>query len=105
MGHQGWVLSERLDSTQTLSEGEDLESLEESFSLLDTTLDIEGDHATEAALALLLGNVMIWVRGKTWVDHSLNLRGGLESLGDGHAVRVCTSHTNVESLARAHTEP
>jgi len=104
MGHEGGVLDERLNTSQTLSKSEDVQVLEHSFSVLESTLHIEGNHRARS-LALLLDNVVLWVAWQTRVDDALNLGVALKELGDGHGVLHGLVDANLQRLARAHGEP
>lgn len=97
MGHDGRGLGERLHSTEGFCASEDLQAREESSGLSKTSFDVEGQHAREAA-ALLLGDLMLRVRGQARVVHFLNRRMGFQELSEGLSILPVSLHTKVEGL-------
>ena len=104
VGHESGVLGERLDTSKTLSQSENLKVSEESIGVLNTALHVERDHGTGSA-GLLTGNSVLGMALKTGVGNALNLRVGLEALGDSHSVAHSFSDAHFEGLAGAHGQP
>jgi len=104
VGHDGGVLSEGLNTSEGLSEGNDLETLEESLSGLDISLDVEGEHTSETS-GLLLGDVVLGVALEAGVDDLINLGVGLEELGNSHGVGAGSLDTDFEGLGSSEGDP
>lgn len=104
MGHECWVLSQGLDSTETFGEGKPLEASEEGVSVLNAALDVEGDHGSWSS-HLLLGNVVLWVALKSWVDDLCDLVVCFECLGNGDGIALGLVNSDLECLQRSEGKP
>ena len=73
VSHEGGIFNQTLNTTEALSECEDLNCSQEAFSSIDVSLDIEGDHGTRAT-SLLLAKVILRVRLEAGINNAVNLR-------------------------------
>lgn len=106
VGHAGRHLAKRLDTTQTLGQGEDLGVFAEEVSGFLAALDTEAQHTTTHAVAVLLdGNGTVGVRVNAGVVDGDDIGGSLEGLGDGGGVGSGLARTQVEGLETTVGEP
>lgn len=106
VGHGGWNLAERLDTSERLGEGEELGLLAETLSAGSSSLDAEREHTTTHAVAvLLLGNGVLWVRLKTWVVDGDDVWGLLKSVGNGGGVGGGLASAEVKGLKTTVSQP
>lgn len=108
VGHQSWVFDQRFDTSQTLGQGEDLEALQESLGLVNVTLHVHGDHTSTSvswSSRLLLGNFVLWMRFKTWIDNLGDLRVLLKESSASKSVLRCSSDSEFEGLGSSKGEP
>lgn len=97
VGHGGGQLAQRLDTSERLGKGEELDVTQESVGSGQVTLDAERDHTTETLL-LGLGQLVLGVRGQARVDDILDTGGGLEDLGNGQGALGVLLHAQVQGL-------
>lgn len=106
VGHAGGNLAETLDTTQTLSQGEDLSVLAEAVGSLLAALDAEAEHTAAHAVAVLLeGNSALRVGVKTGVVDGDNVGRRLEGLGHNGGVLSGLTSTQVQGLQTTVSEP
>src|SRR5262245_29782098 len=98
MGHDGRVLDEALDATETLGECEELAALEKTARRRETALQHRRDHAAVAALHLPVGEGFLRMAREPRVVHPLHLSMAFEELRHGHCVRAVALHAKRERL-------
>ena len=106
VGHGGWNLAKGLDTSERLSEGEELGLLAETLSAGSSSLNAEREHtATHAVAVLLLSNGVLWVRLETWVVDGDDVWGLFESVGNGGSVGGGLASAKVEGLKTTVSQP
>ena len=106
MGHAGGDLAQRLDTAQTLGQGEDLGVLAEVVRSSLATLDAEAEHTTAHAIAVLLeSNLAVGVRVDTGVVDGDDVRGSLKSLSHGGGVLGSLASAEVQGLQTTVSQP
>ena len=74
-----------------------LQSSKELLNIGDVSLDVEGNHATEA-LGQPLGQLVLRVGGESGVQDLGNVGRGLQGLGNSHGVGLVLPHPHVQRL-------
>src|SRR5436190_18680316 len=95
MSYRGRMRHEAFDAAQRFRQREQLERLGEALGSVGSALHFERDNGAEPGL-LTVGNVVAWMRGKTWEVESLD--GFLSGQELGHRLRV------LSVLAQPHSE-
>lgn len=100
VGHGGRQLAQRLDTSERLGQGEELDVAQEGVGSGQVALDSERDHASESLL-LRLCEGMLGVGGETRVDDVLDTGRSLESLSNSLGIRGVLTHAQVKGLQAA----
>ena len=104
VGHGDGVLGKGFNTTERFGKGEDLEVLEEGAGLLETTLQVDGDHTTGAS-GLLLLDFVSRVALKTGVDNLLDFLVSLHQFGKGKGVRLSLLDSDGKGLGTSDDDP
>lgn len=89
---------EGLSITDVGQVGSQLEAVDDLSTNGWSSLDTERQDTSESSLEVLLGELVRWVRLKTWVGNPGDLWVGLEPLGEGEGVLDVTLDTEWEGL-------
>src|SRR5690606_38449837 len=83
VGHGDGVCDQRLDRTEVLGQGPEIDGVHETLPGLDPALDLEADHGAEPG-RLPLRDLVLRVRGEARVVHVIDLVMTAQELGNGH---------------------
>ena len=100
MGHQRRTLNKTLNPAQTFGAGEDLDAFEESVSLLEPALHVNGDHAPEVP-HLLFGDFVLGVGLQARVGHAGDLGVVVEVLDHRAGVLAVLDDPDLQGFERA----
>jgi len=100
VGHKGRGFGQALNSSQTLGKGEKADVLEKALHGFNVSLDSEADHASKSIL-LLLGQLVLGVRGKPRIDHLGAEGGGFKVSCHGKGVLLVLLHPEVKGFQSA----
>lgn len=106
VGHAGGHLTQTLNTSETLGEGENLSELAEIVCSLLTTLNTEAEHTTTHTITVLLeGNSTVGVGVNAGVVDGNDVRRGLKGLSDDSSVLGGLARAQVQGLQTAVSEP
>lgn len=106
MGHAGRHLTQTLNTSKTLGEGEDLSVLAEIVSSLLAALNAEAEHTTAHTLTVLLeGNSAVGVGVNAGVVDGDDVGRGFKGIGNDSGVLGRLAGAKVQGLQTAVSEP
>src|SRR5438309_10853340 len=100
MGHARRMLNEALDTTQTLSHGENPEAFEKFLALVEAAFQLEAEHSAVAP-HLTLDDASLRMIGEPWIVYLLDLGLLSQEFADGSRVLIVTIHSDSQSLDAA----